>query len=165
MDKNLVKRDRLRYTKNTASANLAYLAILFNVLYFVSIYSSDPGNYYYNIEIGVSVIYNLLFLLITFLSSEGLKGYKQSYAVIIIVLGALQIVRIFGIPMDASTTLMPGTENYVMDQGQFLYTVTMLVLSAVSCVASGVIGLLRTHELNDINAKIASGEVKFEYNN
>ena len=96
MDKNLIKRDRLRFIKNTASANLAYLAILFNVLYFVSIYSSDPGNYYYNIEIGVSVIYNLLFLLTAFLSSEGLKGYKKSYAIIIIVIGALQLVRILG---------------------------------------------------------------------
>ncbi len=165
MDNNLIKKDRMRYTKNKASANLAYLAILFNVLYFVSIYSSDPGNYYYNIEIGISVVYNLLFLLIAFLSSEGLKGYKQSYAVIIIVLGALQIVRIFGIPMDASSTLMAGTEKYAMDQSQFLYTVVMLVLSSASCIASGVIGLLRTRALNDINAKIASGEVKFEYNN
>ena len=56
MDNKLIKQDRLRFTKNTASANLAYLAILFNVLYFVSIYSTDPGNYYYSIDIGVSVV-------------------------------------------------------------------------------------------------------------
>ena len=165
MDNNLIKQDRMRYTKNKASANLAYLAILFDVLYFVSIYSADRGNFYYNITIGVSVIYNLLFLLTVFLSSEGLKSYKLSFAWIIIVVGALQLVRIFGIPMDASRTLMPGTETYVMDQGQFIYTVVMLVLSSVCCIASGVIGLIRTHALNDINAKIASGEVNFEYNN
>lgn len=37
----LIKRDRMRYIKNKPSANLAYLAILLDVIYFVSIYQSD----------------------------------------------------------------------------------------------------------------------------
>ena len=41
MDAKTIKKDRLRYTKNKLSANLAYLGIVFDVLYFVSIYSSD----------------------------------------------------------------------------------------------------------------------------
>ena len=165
MDNNLIKRDRMRYTKNTASSNLAYLAILFNVLYFVSIYSVDKGNFYYSIIIGISVVYNLLFLLTTFLSSEGLKSYKLNYAIIIIVVGVLQLVRILGIPMSASKAIVSGTETFVMSSEQFGYVVTMLVLSSACCIASGVIGILRTRALRDINSKIASGEVKFEYNN
>ena len=35
MDKELLKKDRMRFVKNKASSNLAYLAIVFNVLYFV----------------------------------------------------------------------------------------------------------------------------------
>lgn len=146
MNNNLLKKDRMRFVKNKASSNLAYLAIIFNVLYFISIYSSDVGNYYYTILIGVSVVYNLLFLLTAFLSSEGLKNYKISYAVVIAVIGALQIVRIFGFPLDGvSETLADGTR--VMKTGQFVYVVCMLSLSAACAIGSGVIGILRTKEL------------------
>ena len=120
MDKAEIKKDRLRYTKNKASANLTYLAIVFNVLYFVSIYSSDVNNYYYTITIGVSVVYNLVFLLIAFLSSEGLKNYKLSYAYTIIAVGIMQVVRIIGIPKSAHSTLtiVNEVEVLVMDDKQ-----------------------------------------------
>ena len=100
-DIKVVKKDRLRFTKNKISATLCYLAILFNVLYFVNIYSSDVGNYYYSITIGLSVVYNLLFLLFAFLCSEGVKNYSKNYSIFIAILGALQIGRIFYIPMNA----------------------------------------------------------------
>lgn len=146
MNNNLLKKDRMRFVKNKASSNLAYLAIIFNVLYFISIYSSDVGNYYYTILIGVSVVYNLLFLLAAFLSSEGLKNYKISYAVLIAVIGAIQIVRIFGFPLDGITkTVADGAK--VMSTGQFVYVVCMLSLSALCAIASGVIGIVRTKEL------------------
>ena len=154
--KNLdMKRDRMRFTKNKASANLAYLAILFNVLYFVSIYSSDVGNYYYSITIGISVVYNLLFLLFTFLSSEGVKSYKLPYAILITVLGALQLVRILGFPVDASTTVLESGEA-VMKLSQFLYTVTMLYLSAAAAIASGIIGIVRSVNLEKYKKELAA---------
>ena len=146
MNNELLKKDRMRFVKNKASSNLAYLAIIFNVLYFISIYSSDVGNYYYTILIGVSVVYNLLFLLTAFLSSEGLKNYKLSYAIVIAVVGAMQIVRIFGFPLDGSKAILDdGT--VVMQTKQFIYTVCMLSLSAASAIASGVIGFIRTKQL------------------
>lgn len=146
MNNNLLKKDRMRFVKNKASSNLAYLAIIFNVLYFISIYSSDVGNYYYTILIGVSVVYNLLFLLTAFLSSEGLKNYKLSYAIVIAVVGAMQIVRIFGFPLDGSKAILDdGT--VVMQTKQLIYTVCMLSLSAASAIASGVIGFIRTKQL------------------
>lgn len=146
MNNELLKKDRMRFVKNKTSSNLAYLAIIFNVLYFISIYSSDVGNYYYTILIGVSVVYNLLFLLTAFLSSEGLKNYKLSYAIVIAAVGALQIVRIFGFPVDGfKAVLEDGTP--VMERGQFIYTVCLLSLSAASAIASGVIGFIRTKQL------------------
>ena len=36
-EENTIRLDRMRYTKNTASSRLALLAILFDVLFFVSI--------------------------------------------------------------------------------------------------------------------------------
>ena len=65
-----IKLDRMRYAKNTFSSRLTYLAILFNVLYFVSIYGSDVGSWYYQILIGASIVYNLVFMLVAFLASD-----------------------------------------------------------------------------------------------
>ena len=43
-----VATDRLRYTKNSISAVFSYIAIALNALYFISIYSTDYGSYFYN---------------------------------------------------------------------------------------------------------------------
>lgn len=144
-DVNTIKKDRLRYTKNKLSANLAYLGILSNVLYFVSIYSSDVGKYYYTMTIGFSVIYNLLFLLMAFLSSEGVKNYKSNYSVVLIVIGILQFARIFGIPRMAHGTkmLLDGEEIIVMANKQFYYVVICLVVSGVACIISGVTNIYK----------------------
>ena len=65
-----IQLDRMRYTKNVFSSRMVYLAILFDVLYFVSIYESDVGNWYYTWLIGLSIVYNLVFMLVAFLASD-----------------------------------------------------------------------------------------------
>ncbi len=149
MDAKTIKKDRLRYTKNKLSANLAYLGILFDVLYFVSIYSSDVDTYYYNITIGFSVLYNLVFLLAAFLSSEGVKSYKLNYSWFIMVVGVLQFVRILGIPRMAHSTVIniDGVETLVMGNGQFAYVVACLMISGVACIISGIAGVYKTTTL------------------
>lgn len=142
-----IKKDRLRYTKNTLSATLTYLAIIFNVLYFVNIYQSDVYNYYYTATIGCSVICNLLFLLTAFLSSEGVKNYKIGYAYVLLFLGVVQIARIFGIPSMAHAaivTTVDGIEVQVMDDKQFLLLVIFLVLSSTACFVAGINGVIKT---------------------
>ena len=79
-EKKQIQLDRMRYTKNTLSSRLTLLAIVFDVLYFVSIYSSDVGKWYYAMLIGASIVYNLLFMLLAFLSSEGVKNYHIGYS-------------------------------------------------------------------------------------
>jgi len=100
-DPKTIKLDRMRYAKNTLSSRLTYLAILFDVLYFVSIYESDVGSWYYQILIGASIVYNLVFMLVAFLSSEGVKNYKAGYAWVLLAAGIGQIVRMFILPMLA----------------------------------------------------------------
>ena len=58
-----IQKDRMRYTKDKLSANLVLAAIVLDALYFVSIYQTDVGTYYYTWVIGASIIYNLLFML------------------------------------------------------------------------------------------------------
>lgn len=136
-----IERDIMRFTKNKSSANLAYLAILIDVFYFVSVYKSDVGTYYYTILIGASVVYNLLFMLAVFLASEGVKNYKSGYSYLLVVVGLLQLVRIAIIPGQAhgATVVSGGEELVVMTDKQFYWQVGCLVLSAVCLVASGVI--------------------------
>ncbi len=157
----LIKKDRLRFTKNKLSANLTYLAIVLDCLYFVSIYSSNKGNYYYNWLIGISVVYNLLFLLFSFLASEGVKQYKMSFSYLLIALGLGQIARIFIIPIrahnatlsvaadaaEAAETAVAAVGEKVMSDGQFIYCIVLLICSAAFCIIAGVVGMIKSATL------------------
>lgn len=151
MDKEMIKKDRLRYTNNKTSAKLTYLAILFDVLFFFSIYQSNVNTYYYNIKIGISVLLNLVFLLVTFLCSEGVKTYKIGYAYTLLGVGVLQLIRIFGYPLSAHSTYtkVNAVEVLVMGDKQFVYTICCLVASAVACFTAGIIGIHKTRVLEN----------------
>ena len=144
-----IQRDRMRFIKNSLSANLALLGILFNVFYFISICKSDVGTWYYTILIGASIVYNLVFMLAVFLSSEGVKNYKQGYSYLLAALGVFQIVRIFIIPAraHAAETLINGETALVMQDGQFYRVTTYLIISAVCLIASAGVNLIRCREL------------------
>lgn len=148
-----IRKDRLRFTKNSLASSFAILAIVFDVLYFLNIYKSDVnhnvGNFYYQIRIGASIILNLLFMLAAFLSSEGVKNYKIKYAYVLAGLGVLQIVRIFILPMQAHSAEVSvgGVTTKVMETGQFITVVVYLILSAACCFASAYIGIKKSKEL------------------
>ena len=145
-----IKTDRMRYTKNKISANLVYVSIFFNVLYFLCIYTTDVKTYYYNIEIGISVIYNLLFMLFVFLSSEGVKSYDSKYSIILAVIGAMQIVRIFGIPLNAYYSYIEIKKNqylHVMESDQFTLCIVYLSVSAACAITGGIIGYIKSKKL------------------
>ena len=149
-DDKLTRLDRMRYTKNTLASGLALLAILFNVFYFANIYESNVGSWYYNILIGASILYNLIFLLAAFLCSEGIKNYKISYAYVMIVLGIIQLVRIFIYPVTAhnSTVIIQEKAVTVMENPQFIRCVLYLLLSAACLIVGAVIGMSRSKALS-----------------
>lgn len=142
-EERMVQIDRMRYTKNKMSANLAILAIVFDVIYFVKIYQMDVGSYYYNGLIGISIIYNLVFMLASFLSSEGVKNYKKSYSYLLIILAAIQLVRIFILPGQAhGTVVTSGSDTLVaMTDGQYTFCVVCLVASAICLAAAAAVNL------------------------
>ena len=158
-EETLLQRDRMRFTKNKLSANLTYLAILADVCYFINIYNSDVGTWYYNILIGASIVYNLIFMLAAFLSSEGVKNYNISYSWLLLLLGVGQVVRIFILPMraHAATVTIQDQTVTVMGTGQFLRVVVYLLISAVCCLVAAVAGISRSRALS---AHIASLEAK-----
>lgn len=144
-----IRRDRMRFIKNSLASNLAILGIVFDVFYFVSIYKSDVDTWYYTILIGGSIVYNLVFMLAAFLSSEGVKNYKRNYSYLLAVLGVFQIVRIFIIPMRAhtATTIVGGEATAVMQDGQFFRVIVYLTISAVCLLASAAVNMVRCREL------------------
>ncbi|MBR1812382.1 MAG: hypothetical protein IJ773_01015 [Lachnospiraceae bacterium] len=152
-----IELDRMRFTKNTLSSGLALLAILFNVFFFVSIYKSDVSSYYYNILIGASILYNLIFMLAAFLASEGIKNYKVAYSWLLILLGIIQIARIFIYPMTAhaATVTIKDQVITVMETPQFVRCVVYLCASAVCCLVSAVIGFKKSSDLSGHLAAMA----------
>ena len=158
MNDNLITRDRMKYEKNKLSSSLALIAIAFNALFFASIYrgvKADIGMYYANILMGGSVLLNLVFMLATFLSSEGVKNYKMPFAVTLLVLAALQIGRIFIYPLGAHTTVLSeadGVKKMVMETPQFIRCLIYLSGSAVCLIVAGVFGIIKTLQLKQHKA-------------
>ncbi|MCM1042663.1 MAG: hypothetical protein NC350_00400 [Corallococcus sp.] len=152
----VIKKDRMRFKTNKLSSVLALCGLFINVLYFVCIYKSDVSTYYYNLNIGLSVLFNLIFMLAVFLSSEGVKNYKQGFAIALIVIGAFQIVRIFSLPMGAhnAEVIVNGETVRVMSDWQFTRTLIYLISSAALLIASGVIGIIRSKILENYKREI-----------
>ena len=144
-----IQRDIMRYTKDKRSANLVILAIVFDCLYFVSLYSVDVGSYYYTWSIGASIVYNLLFLLGAFLASESVKNRKPGYSGLLIFLGVMQFVRIFYLPAKAraATVVVSGAELAAMTDSQFMYIAVCLAISGACCVVAAVISYINNKNL------------------
>lgn len=136
----LIKKDRMRYTKDKLSANLIIAAIVLDALYFVSIYKTDVGSYYYTWVIGASIIYNLLFLLVAFLASEGVKNRKTGYTGVLAFIGAMQIARVFYLPTKAHDAIVTIGNDAVPAMGdkQYYFVVACLIISGVCCLVAAV---------------------------
>ncbi|MCH5208588.1 MAG: hypothetical protein J1F04_06860 [Oscillospiraceae bacterium] len=179
------KRDLLRYKKNSGAALLTYLAIVFDALYFISVYSSDFGStsnadktvVLYQWLIGISIVYNLLFLLAAFLSSEGVKNYKIGFSFLLILMGIGQLVRIFVIPAIARFGTVEqmfergifneitdehiayvleqtGRTIPIIEQGQFIYMCICLMASAAFCIIAGVLAFIKSTTLKSYMAEL-----------
>lgn len=147
----LTKKDRMRYTKDSLSSNLVLLAIVLDALYFVAVYQTDVGSYYYTWVIGLSIIYNLLFLLSAFLASEGVKNRKTGYTGMLIFIGVMQIVRIFYLPAKAHATAVTvsGQDVLAMGDGKYLFSIVCLAVSAVCCIVAAVTSYKNNKTLAD----------------
>jgi hypothetical protein len=148
-DEKTIRLDRMRYTKNSMASGLALLSILFDVFFFISIYESNVGSWYYNVLMGASILYNLIFLLAAFLSSEGIKNYKISYAYLMIALGIGQVIRIFIYPVTAHNATVTIQEQAVtvMENPQFIRCAAYLLISACCLFVGAVVGMQRSRQL------------------
>ncbi len=172
----IIHSDILRYKTNKLPATFALLGIVFSCLYFCLLYGFR-SNFFSNWQIGISVILTLFSLLITFLASEGIKGYNKKFVIVLIVLAAIQIIRIFGIPLSALRYDI-ANGNTMADETSTLYTryfgvdlapwtcfvfLTLWLCASAAClIASAVIGYINCVRLEAFNKKIESGEISVE---
>ena len=159
MNEQTIRLDRMRFTKNTTSSRLTLLAIVFDVLYFVGLYRINV-DYYYNLLMGASILYNLVFMLAAFLSSEGVKNYKQGFSFVLCALGIIQIARIFILPMRAHATMatVGGTEILAMSDAQFIRFIVYLVASALCLFAAAAVNLTKSRALAAHVATLDAGK-------
>lgn len=175
-EQKIIETDIYRYKKNKLASSLALLGLAFNCLYFMLLYGikestvtigeSQVFTKFAQMEIGFSVIFTLLTLLVTFLASEGIKGYNKKYSIVLLVLAAFQIFRIFGYPLYGLRNNLlkvnffwfnPETSNL-----EFTILLIYLVASAACLVASAVIGYLRAVQLESFEKKIEAGEISID---
>ena len=156
VEKDPAELDRLRFIKNSFSSNMVLLSIVFDVLYFISIYKSDVGSWYYSIPIGASIVYNLVFMLIAFLCSEGIKNYKLGYCFVMIALAAGQIIRIFILPLSAytSTVTISKVVTQVMQTPQFIRVIVYLSLSSLCLIIGSIVGIRKCRALKAHTASL-----------
>ena len=136
-----IKQDRMRFITNSLSSTLAILGILLNVFYFVSVYKNNAG-YFRSYEIGVSVLVNLIFMLAVFLCSQGVKNYNKKHSIALIVIGAIELVRIAFMPTSAF-------KAGAVDSFQYARLIVYLAIAAALLIASGIIGVIRSVKLTN----------------
>lgn len=165
----IIADDILRYKKNKLAQGLALLGLVFNCLYFLLLYAM-PKDDFKTITIGVSVVLTLIVLLAIFLSSEGVKGYNKKFSIVLLVVAAFQILRIFYYPLKGLQNNWFGTADSLHTIGYFeVYNISnavygtilivYLALSAACLIGAAVWGWIVAVRLEKFQKRIDNGEI------
>ena len=131
-----VSIEKLKYRTDKLAYSLAILGLFINVLYFTTLYINND-NFYYSWKMGISVVYNLVFMLLVFLFAEEVKHYHRNYAVFLIIIGLLQIVRIFIYPKQG---LVAGS----LSQNSYKILCVYLLVSGTLLICSGICSWIKS---------------------
>lgn len=170
----IIENDIMRYKTNSKASNFALLSLVFEFLYFLTVYGQQVGDiegsfaekmlgstYVYTFMMGISVILNLAILLGVFLASQELKNFHKSFSFLVWIAAIVQIVRIFIYPMMTyNNTLTTG--GRVFELYSYVFMIVWLVLSAICLAASGVFGFIGATKREKFNKQVEAGEVDLE---
>ncbi len=157
----VVQNDIMRYKKNKLGSSLALLGIAFGCFYFLILYAQvKNNNFYYTWEIAFDVIYNLFFLLFVFLFSEQVKNYNKKMFPLQLLVGLLQIARIFWLPLKGITNY--NGDVTVVTPVTFALLTAFLAASGACVIASAIIGFIRARSVEDFTKKVQAGEIDLD---
>lgn len=121
--------ERMQYQVDKRSYWLCMLSIIFNMVYFVSLYTNKAVAP--DLTLGADVIINIVFMLIVFLSSEKLKAYQMKWNIYVLLIGAVQILRVFFVPQHyKEIEMLTGTE--------YTLTVALILVSGILLLLAGI---------------------------
>lgn len=170
------KLEMMRYRTNGLSYMLGFIAIILSVFAaFISLNSMAVNTP----KVIIKIFINIFVLLSGFLCCEKAKNYSKKGSIMLIVLGAVCVARIFWIPLsmmiDYTDMINNGGNNfssYVLDNGlnvgkvmqggayairwlpqsgifRGVTAIVLLVASGLAFIGSGVIGFIRSTKLAD----------------
>lgn len=126
-----IKVARMRYQTDKRSSRLCILAIVFNIAYFLMLYSNN--DLAPDMNMGLDVLYNIIFMLIAFLASEKTKAYDKKWSYIVAVVGILEILRILWVPAHYRKLEMLTSSKWMMLVAALLLAGGSLILAGLSC--------------------------------
>lgn len=166
VNQQIVADDILRYKRNKLAQMLAIFGLVFNCLYFCILYAI-PDQTMWKMSLGFSVVLTLIVLLVIFLSSEGVKGYNKKFSIVLLVVAAFQILKIFYYPLKGlkdNTLIGIGYFGYYPTSSGFYFAMMLiwLVASAACLIAAAVIGWIYAARLEKFQKKLDNGEISVE---
>ncbi len=146
-----MKAELMRYRNEKLAYYLCLFGLVFDVCYLIGLYSASgvTAKDSFGKVIGIDILFNIMFMLIAFLTAEKIKTYTLNWCFVALGLGVLQLPRIL-LPIKLFQAAQLGTASFVL-------LVIFLLLSAASLIASCVLSFINSHKLDnylkEINAK------------
>ena len=150
--------EQMKYKNDSLSYGLILLGLLANIFYFITLYENN-GEFYYTLDMGFSVLYNLIFMLIVFLSAENIKTYNRNYSIVTFIIGILQIIRIFVYPADALKSSAVG--DVALTQSKYTIIAVYLIISASLLIFGSIISFIKSTILKQfVDGKLVFDEIE-----
>lgn len=149
--------DMMHYKPNRIAFWLILLTIALNIAMFIIIYRANTSVLAADLQLGLDLLINVIFMLACFLAAEKTKSYSREWGIASIVLGAIEAVRIFWIPLYYYL-------NGGINAGSFAACVVLLAVGGAAMIVAGVITLIKYRILKEneplINKEGAKKDVR-----
>jgi hypothetical protein len=134
-----IKADKMRYQTNSSAYGLILLGLCFSVAALFAIIT--PSTVIPDLSTAIEILINIVLMLVTFLAAERCKFYERKWAIIVNVIAAVHVLRIFYAP---TKLLAKGQITFF----HFTMIVVLLLSSALLLIAGGMITLKKSHVLH-----------------
>ena len=140
----------MKYQSDKLSYSLCVFGIIFNVIYFVSIYTNR--SIAPDAVIGADVLINIIFMMVVFLASEKLKLYEKKWNIYALLLGIVQILRVFWLPMHYKNLDMLVGSKYILILLWLLSSAAVLILAGINATVNSAI-LSKANTMSELEEK------------
>ena len=137
-----MRAELMRYRNDTLSYLLTLAGLAFDACLLMLLYSA-PGitcTDMYGKIIGMDILFNIIFLLVAFLTAEKVKTYTLNWCWSCLVLGALQLPRML-LPISLFTASQ-------LTLGKFIFALIFVIGSSVCLILACVFSYLKSHKLD-----------------